>query len=283
MKIHRGSIMKNIANFKAIYGGIAAIALLVCATIIVAEGAAGKKPTYEQKIEKIMVDYVTAIQNTENAYDKKMAPAIKAARTVRDGAITKAGQVLLTKLERAAKDSKRLGRTDDTKLAEEEIVDIKETVERAKAADPDRPEAGDKGEIALEGPPLASHVTFGNQAYLAIMGDYTFGRAQSICKRIGGRLVCIESVPEMLFLQKALPVRYTLWVGAADGRHRGRWCWLNGKAVNAGFWAKDNPRPPERRWASKIWRNIHAALTDRGMQSRDEDAKCRGFICEWVR
>jgi len=275
--------MRNIRNFKTICGGITLITLLAAATIIVGEGPASKKSTYEQKIEKIMVDYVRVIQRTENSYDKKMAPVIKTARTVRDGAIEKAGQVLLTKLDRAAKDSKRLGRTADAKLAEEEIAEFKESVERAKAADPDRPEVEDTGEVVLEGPPLASHVRFGNQVYLAIMGEYTFFKAQAICKRIGGRLVCIESVPEMLFLQKNLPIRHSLWIGAADIRHKGQWRWVNGKAVSAGFWAKDHPKPPKRRWASKLWHNIYGALTDRGMITRDQDAKCRGFICEWVR
>lgn len=275
--------MRNIRNFKTISGGIAAIALLGAVTIVVAEAAASKKSTYERKIEDIMVEYVRAIQYTENSHDEKVAPIIKAARIIRDGAVAKAGQVILARFERAAKDSKRLGRTADAKLAEEKIAEFKKLIEQAKAADPVRPEAEDKGEVAVKAPPLASHVTFGGHAYLAIMGECTLFQAVAICKRIGGRLVCIESAREMVFLQKELPVRYTLWVGATDPRHRGQWRWLTGKAVNAACWVNGFPKAPGYHMKNKTWSNIHAALTDKGMVSRDQKAKCRGFICEWVR
>ena len=275
--------MRNIRNFKTISVGIAAIALLAAATIIVAEAAASKKSTYEQKIEKIMVEYVKAIQATENSHDEKVAPVIKAARTIRDGAVAKAGQVVLARLKRAAQDSKRLGRTADAKLAEEKIAEFTKLIEQAKAADPVRSEAEDKGEVVVKAPPLASHVTFGGHAYLAIMGECTFSQALAICKRIGGRLVCIESAQEMVFLQKELPVRYTLWVGASDVRHNGQWRWLTGKGVNAACWVNGFPKTPGYHIKNRSWSNIHAALTDKGMVSRDQNAKCKGFICEWVR
>ena len=278
--------MRSIRNFKTIFGGIAAIALLAAATIIVAEETVSKKSTYEQKIEDIMVEYVKLIQYAENSHDKKIGFVIKAARTIRDGAVEKAGQVLLARLERAAKDSRRLGRTADAELAEEKIAEFKKLIEQAKAADPDKLEVEDKDEIVLEGPPLASHVVFGGHAYLAIMGEYTFFDAQTICKRIGGNLACIGSIREMLFLQKNLPVRHTLWVGASDPRRRGQWLWVNGQRVGAGYWADGHPRAPVRPTYIKkdrFWRNIHAALAGNGMITRDQNSKCRGFICEWGR
>jgi len=275
--------MKNTVKFKTICGCITAITLLTGATIIVARGAANTKSTYEQKIEAIMVDYVRAIQLAENTHDTKMAPVIKAARTVRDDAIAKAARLVLARFERAAKDAKRLERTADAELAKEKITEFKELIERAKSADPDRTEVEEKVEKVVEKPPLASHVTFGGHAYLAIMGKHTIAEALAICKRTGGNLVCIESAKEMLFLQKELPVGHTLWVGASDPSHRGKWRWVNGKVVNMGCWASGHPRPPKYRLHNGTWSNIHAALGSRGVVSLAQDAKCRGFICEWGR
>ena len=275
--------MRNIRNFNTISGAVAAIALLAAATIIVAEVAASKKSTYEQKIEAIMVEYVKAIQSIENSHDKKMAPVIKVARTIRDDAVAKTGQVVLARFERAAKDSKRLGRTSDAKLAEEKIAEFKKTSERAKTTDPDKPEVKDKGGVVVKAPPLTSHVMFGGHSYLAIMGECTFSQALVICKKLGGYLVCIESAQEMVFLQKELPVKYTLWAGASDARHKKEWYWLTGKAVNRACWSKDHPKDPSYHSGDRSWNHIHAALTDRGMVSLGYKSKCKGFICEWGR
>ena len=51
--------MRNIKNGKMILSAAAVIAITVAATITDAQGAAGNKSTYEQKIEKIMVDKTT--------------------------------------------------------------------------------------------------------------------------------------------------------------------------------------------------------------------------------
>jgi len=275
--------MRNIRNCKTVFSGIAVIALLSAATIIVAEGTTSKKSTYGHKIEAIMVDYVAAIQSSEKAYDKKMTPVIKVSRATRDGAVTKAGAVLLAKLERAAKDSKRLGRTADAKLAEAERVEFKELVERTKAADPKKPETEDELEVVVKKPPLESHLMLGGHAYLAIAGMYSHADAAAICRRIGGHLAYIDSARELLLLQKGFPVGHTLWIGAADYRHTGRWHWLNGKVVKAGCWSRGHPRASKRKTLSRFWSNVTAALTRSGMVSRDGDSKCRGFICEWDR
>ena len=179
--------MRNITKFKMMFSGAAVIAILAAVNIIAAWGAASGKSTHEQKIEKIMADYVMAIQAAENSYDKKTAPMIKSAKTIRDGAIAKVAQAIQNKLERAARDSKRLDRPDEAKLAEEEIVEFAKLTKVAQATDPYKPEADDAGgETIVEAGPLASHVSLKGHSYLAIMGEMTVAQAVARCKRMGG-------------------------------------------------------------------------------------------------
>jgi hypothetical protein len=276
--------MKNITRFNMIYSGVAVIVILTAVTVITADGTASKKSTCEQRIEKIMADCVQAIQAIENSYDTKMTPRIKSARTIRDGAIAKVGKAMQAKLEYAAKNAKRRGQLDEAKLAEEEIAEFAKLIKMAQATDPRKPEVADTvEEKVVEPEPLASHVTLNGHAYLAIMGEHTVFEAMALCKRIGGRLASIESVEELVFIMKELPVKHTLWIGAHDVEHRGRWRWLTGVAVNRVCWAKKQPAFPKRDNRTGDWSNTRAALKDDGMHTRSAKDRCRGFICEWGR
>jgi hypothetical protein len=284
METHRGLNMRNIKNIKMILSAAAVIAVTVAVNIIAVQGAASKKSTHEQKIERIMVDYVRAIQTAENAYDNKMAPLIKSTRTIRDRAITKAGQAVQMKLARAAKDSKRLGRPDEAKLAEEEIAELTKLTKTAQTTDPYKPEA----EAVIEEPvvetgPLPSHVVLRGHSYIAFMGECRIFEATATCKRLGGRLVCIGSAEELLFLQKELPVGHTLWVGASDPRHKGEWRWSTGAAVHRSCWAPKQPVAHQKSSSDGTWSRTLAALRSDGMHVRSYKDKCRGFICEWSR
>jgi hypothetical protein len=285
METHRELTMTNITKSKRIFSSVAVIVILVPVSIITAaRGAASKKSSYEQKIEKIMVDYVRAIQTAENAHDNKMATLIKSARTIRDRAITKVGQAVQTKLERAARDSKRLRRPDEAKLAEEEIIEFAKLVKQARTADPYKPEVKKPIEKpVVESGPLRSHVTLRGNAYIAIMRELAAYEAKRLCKKLGGRLVRIESAEELLFLQKNLPVGHVLWVGAEDNSRQGKWKWSTGTAVNRACWAPKQPHKVPDPPGHKPWNGIRAALRRDGMYSRRTTDKCKGFICEWGR
>jgi hypothetical protein len=275
--------MKNITNFKTVFSSTAVIAITVAATFIAARGAARVKSIHERKIDKIMVDYAKAVQAAENSYDKKAAPLIRSARTIRDSSVGKAGKAIQTKLERAAKDSKRLRRPDEAKLAEDGIVEFAILTKTARATDPHKPQAEDTtDEEVIETGPLPSHVVFKGHAYMAFLSECTMYEAIARCKKIGGRLACIESGDEMEFLKKELPVRHTLWVGAVlDARHRKLWYWISGPAINRPCWVEKQPGIPKRRDHNGTWSNVHGALGGNGLSSKAQDDKCRGFICEW--
>ena len=278
--------MRRIKNFKVLSSGLGAVVILAAVAIISAQVPAGKNSTYEQKIDKIMVDYVEAIQTAENLCDKKMAPFMKPARIARDSAIANAGLAVETKLTRAAKDSMRLGRPEGAKVAQEELTEIRRLTKLAQTTDPRKGEGEGKksGNAAeAESGPLPAHVAIKGNAYIAILGEHTFPEASVICKRMGGRLVCIESAEELLFLQKQLPVNHTLWVGASDTRRKGNWRWLTGSAVNRACWGKDQPAKPHYSIRGKFWHSVYAALRTSGMVTCASTAKCKGFICEWDR
>jgi len=279
--------MNVFRNSRTITCSIAAAAVLAAVTTIIADRTAGKKSAYEQKIDDVMDNYVEVVRRAEFSYDKKLAPGLKSCRGQRDAAVQKAGQSILAKLARAARDAKRLKLASEAALAEEKTAEFKKLIERRKTAHPVRPAAENVAAPKPEVKLIPSHVTYGRHRYLAIMGDYTLQQARRICNRLGGHLAYLDSAAEMDFLQKNLPCRHTLWVGAIDKKARGKWTWLNGKTVNARCWARGWPKPTCSRYDlhfSKVGRtNIHGALNSSGLISRAEKNICRGFICEWDR
>jgi hypothetical protein len=277
--------MKRIKNIKVLASGIGALVILAAVAIISAQGATGeKKSTYEQKIDKIMTQYVLAIQTTENSSERKMNIIIKSARIARDRAIAKTGLAVEAQLTRAGKDSTRLGRPEGAKVAQEKLAEIKELTKQAQTTDPLRPEPKEvDNPVEAEPGPLPSHIAFGRSTYIAILGSHTLPEASVVCRRLGGRLVCIDSAAELLFLQKQLPVNHGLWVGASDARHQGVWRWSTGGAVSRACWAKGQPAKPRYNVDGRFWHSFYASLRSNGMISRSAPDKCKGFICEWRR
>jgi len=287
-RVDRGPAMNAFRNTATITRIVTAAAVLAAAATMIADvSSTSKKSTYEKKIDDIMDGYVKTVRVAEASYDKKIAPVRKSCRAKRDSAVAKAGQTLLDRLDRAARDAKRLKMASDAALAKETAAEFKERLDRVKSAHPVRPEVKKKEAPKEKVELLPSHVTYRRHRYLAVMGKYTLKQATMICHRLGGHLAYIDSLGELGFLQQSLPVNHTLWVGAVDNTARGNWIWLNGKRIDMRVWARGYPKPLPttytKRPRSYGRQNIHGALTPSGLISRDEKDTCRGFICEWDR
>jgi len=279
--------MNVFRNSRTITCVTAVIAILAATAIFTAEGAAERKSAYEKRIDKIMDDYVTAIRSVENSFDKKLAPVTKSLRARRNAAVAKAGQVLLAKLDRAARHAKRMKWVSEVTLAEAKLAEFKKHVEQLKTAHPVRPAAADKPKPAPREQVMASHVTYRGHRYLAIMGKCTLYKARDVCRKLGGHLVYLDSAQEMSFLQSEMPCKFTLWVGAADTNGKDNWIWLNGKRLNPKYWANGWPKRSCTRLEAKTRKDgishVRAALHSSGLLSRSEKETCKGFICEWDR
>lgn len=114
-------------------------------------------------------------------------------------------------------------------------------------------------------------------------GGYCVGEARIFPDAILRQTLFFDSGDEPVFLQKALPVRHTLWVAASDPLCKSKWRWINAGPVNAVCWAGGYSKAPEYDPYKGTWSNVYAALTDRGMVTRGQNSKCMGFISEWGR
>jgi len=114
---------------------------------------------------------------------------------------------------------------------------------------------------------------FGGHSYLAILAPVNWDQARMVCRRLGGRLACIETREEMTFLQK-LTSGVCLYVGATDVHREGDWRWVSGKPVNKALWKIKEPDGGGGQ--------NHASLSDAGLfDVSDSGSGEKGFICEW--
>ncbi|HUW35193.1 MAG TPA: protein kinase [Planctomycetota bacterium] len=89
--------------------------------------------------------------------------------------------------------------------------------------------------------------TWSDHRYLGVPEYATWHGAKARCERLGGHLVSIASPQENAFIVKeftrplAAGGRPTLWLGATDDGHEGRWQWVNGEKWSFSPWIKGTP------------------------------------------
>ena len=114
---------------------------------------------------------------------------------------------------------------------------------------------------------------FEGHSYLAILLPVKWNQARMICKKLGGRLACIETRQEMVFLQN-LTSGVGVYVGATDAHREGDWRWVSGRPVDKALW---KIKEPDGHGGQNF-----AALSTAGLYDvSDGDMGMKGFICEW--
>ena len=114
---------------------------------------------------------------------------------------------------------------------------------------------------------------FEGRSYLAILLPVKWDEARAICRRLGGRLACIETRQEMVFLQN-LTSGVGVYVGATDVHREGDWRWVSGRPVDRALW---KIKEPDGQGGQN-----YAALSTAGLYDvSDGDTGMKGFICQW--
>lgn len=79
-----------------------------------------------------------------------------------------------------------------------------------------------------------------NKAYHLLEELMTFEKADSYCKRLGGRLLTIQSKEENDFVNQEVAFHYEVWLGAINSS---TYRWQDGSTIKYCNWAKDSMEP----------------------------------------
>jgi len=233
---------------------ILALFLITFTSVVIAE-VATKKSTVDILIERVMGVYEKSVKDADDYYEKYTAPVQKR----RDGKIVAAGDRAIKTLNSARRSVSEI---DGIKL-EQQIAVVRKSLDD---------KVGDIPTVTRKASVLAvCGVKFKGHTYLAIAAKVNWKEAKSLCEKMGGHLVYVETSDEMTFLAKTY-TSLELWVGATDEHKEGDWRWLNNKPVNGKLWGPKEPSNDKNK--------EHYAFYKKGLCDHPFNWN-KGFICEW--
>jgi len=132
--------------------------------------------------------------------------------------------------------------------------------------------------------PQREGAVFGGHRYKFVSGPCSWAEANERCKRMGGRLVSIESKKESDFLlEKVIPRQMfrgedNVWLGASDADAEGDWRWVTGNNLRFALWKTGEPNNVEGKEHYAVVRPFEGEWYDVGTTNSNNV----GFVCEWI-
>ena len=233
-----------------------ALLLMALTAVVIAEVVPKKSPA-DILIKRVMETYEESVKDADVYYKKFSSPIQKR----RDGKIVTAGDIAINKLNSARRSVSEI---EGIKL-EQQIAVVRQSLDD---------KVGDVPKVIRKAPVLAvCGVKYKGHTYLAIASKANWKEAETMCKKMGGHLVYIETADELAFITTEYKSSLNLWVGGTDEHKEGDWRWLNGKTVNKGFWGGREPDGG----TSQNWSYYHKGA----LYNEQLRFAANGFICEW--
>lgn len=210
-------------------------------------------------VDAVLNDFNKACSDADAEYEKKISPVIKQHNLKRVSQIHTAGKDAMRKLNKVAADARKNESPVGEALAKDGMAYVDKTMGESEVPLP----IGEIWRLRFEG-----------HHYLAIMAPVTWDQAATLCKKMGGHLVYIETNEEMDFIQK-ITSGISMYVGATDKQRENDWRWLSGRKVSRSFWMSSRPMQNYKPYYGSM------LLREGLMDISPSSMAARGFICEW--
>ena len=125
-------------------------------------------------------------------------------------------------------------------------------------------------------------VTFRDNWFLIYEDDVGWLAAKRKCERLGGHLAIVPDEETWNFLDIMIK-NVSVWLGATERGHKGRWTWVDGTEMSFNAWGPQQPNNLEgRQDCLQTWKRKWDDLAEDGTSPGGKNIKViKGFVCEW--
>ncbi len=237
------------------------IGLLVLGLVIVVLAESdGDSSSVKGLVDGVVNDFNKACSEADKDYEKKISPVIKRHNLKRVSQIHTAGKDAIRRLNKIATDAQKNESPVGEAMAKDGVAYVDKIMGESEIPLP----IGEVWRLRFEG-----------HHYLAVLAPVTWEQAATICKKMGGHLVYIETNEELDFVQKVTN-GISVFVGATDKQKEGDWRWMNGRKVSRSLWMSNRPFLNNKMYSGAMI--IREGMLDIPTNST---TVARGFVCEW--